>query len=84
MKLFEYMASQKPIVTSKTPAIEQIVSENEAIFYEPDNANDLADAILYALENLEESRKKSQNAYEKVKEYSWEKRAKSVINFMKI
>src|SRR3989344_556697 len=84
MKLFEYIAYRRPIVASKTPAIEQIVSDNEVIFYEPDNANDFANAILYVLENIQESQKKSQNAYEKVKEFSWEKRARGVLKFIKL
>ena len=82
MKLFEYMASQKPIIASKTPAIEQIVSKNEVEFYEPDNAEDLADAISRVLENQSESQKKSQNAHEKVQEFTWNKRAKSVLKFI--
>ncbi|MEK7502856.1 MAG: glycosyltransferase [Patescibacteria group bacterium] len=84
MKLFEYMASERPIVASRTPAIEQIVSENDVIFYEPDNPESFADSIKHALEGAEGSRNKAQNAHEKVKKFSWEKRAESVLNFIKL
>src|SRR3989338_8141448 len=45
MKLFEYMASGRPILAADTPANREIVSENEAYFYEPDDPKDLADKI---------------------------------------
>ena len=84
MKLFEYMASGRPVVASRTPAIEQIVSDKEVVFYKSDNAESFADSIAYALENTEESHKKSKNAFEKVKQYSWDKRAKSILDFIKL
>ena len=84
MKLFEYMASERPIVASRTPAIEQIVSENEVEFYKPDDSQSFADAVSNVLENKSKAGASAKSAYEKVKNYSWVKRAKSVLNFVKI
>lgn len=83
MKLFEYMASKRPIVASRTPANRQIVSEDEAIFYEPDNFSDLAKKIQYVLEHSDKLYSKIENAYRKVQSFSWDKRAESILKFLK-
>jgi glycosyltransferase involved in cell wall biosynthesis len=44
-KLFEYMMYDKPIIASHLNGISSIVSENEAWFFEPENANALARVI---------------------------------------
>ncbi len=80
MKVFEYMAMQRPIVASRTPALKNILAEGECYFYEPDNALDLARAIEEAL-MADSSR--AALAYEKVRQYSWDLRGKRIINFIK-
>lgn len=82
MKLFEYMASGRPIVASKIPSIEEIVSEREVSFFKPDDANDLARVVAYSLEvdSLEE---KIQNSKEKVKKHTWQGRAGRIFGFIK-
>jgi len=84
MKLFEYMASRRPIVASRTPAIEQVVADNGVFFYEPDNADDLARQINNALQNKEETNRKTEEAYRRVKNFSWEKRASKILEFIKL
>jgi glycosyltransferase involved in cell wall biosynthesis len=80
MKVFEYMAMKRPIVASRTPALKNILAENECYFYEPDHELDLARAIQEALV-AESSR--VELAYEKVTQYSWDLRAKRIISFIK-
>ncbi len=82
MKLFEYMASERPILAADTPANREIVSENEAYFYEPDNPKDLADKINKIMTNPPESKLKIDNARAKVENYTWSKRAESILAFM--
>ena len=82
LKIFEYMAAGKPIVASQTPALEEIVSEREAIFYEPDSAESLAIAVRSALENPERLTVISARAYDKVRQFSWHNRAEAVKNFI--
>ena len=83
MKLFEYMAAKRPIIAADTPANREIISENEATFYEPDNASDLASKIKYALTNPPELEPKVDNAFKKVQQFSWSNRAKDILEFMK-
>ncbi len=82
MKLFEYMASKRPIVASSTPAIMQIVSDEEVFFHEPDDSSDLARQINLAFENRRLAEEKSERAFQKSKEYSWDKRARRILDFI--
>lgn len=75
LKLFEYLATGKPIVASDVPAIREIVSENEVFFFEPDNPEDLARTIQNTLAN---PKMKQNSAHERVKNQSWDERAKKI------
>lgn len=77
LKLFEYMASKRPIIASKLPSIEEILEhKNNAILFEPDDSKDFAEKIEWILGN--DCNKIINNAYKKVQEYTWDKRTKSI------
>lgn len=82
MKLMEYMASRRPIVASHTPANLEIVGENEAVFYAPDDHRDLAEKINSVLKNPEKFNYLIDGARRKVNSLSWDARAQSVLNFI--
>ncbi|MDP6388064.1 MAG: glycosyltransferase family 4 protein [Candidatus Pacebacteria bacterium] len=81
MKLFVSMNYKTPIVVSRTPAIEQIVTNEEVFFHNPDDEDDLENTISEVMNNKQEAARRAKNAYEKVKEFSWENRAQHAINF---
>lgn len=83
MKMFEYMASQRPIIASDLPSIREILNENNAFLVKPDNPQDLAEGIKTALKNPDFSVKISGQAYQDVQKYSWQKRAKNILEFIK-
>lgn len=74
-KLFEYLASGKPIVSFNLKAIAEVVGNN-AILVEPDNPKAFADGILTLVDN--EILREILGAKGKIiaKEYSWEISAK--------
>ncbi len=82
MKLFEYMAARRPVVAADTPAIRSVITEKEALFYEPDDADDLSLKITYALEHKAELAEKAEAGYRKALGFSWKKRAAAAVNFM--
>lgn len=82
LKLFAHMASKVPLVVSNIPSLSNVLSEDDTYFFEPDSSKDLAAKIMLALENIELSQQKVQNAYEKIYEYSWLKRAQKISSFV--
>lgn len=83
MKVFEYLAMGRTIVASRTPAIQDIVSDEEVVFYEPDNPKDLAQKMELAVSSSEAMDKKIAAAVIKAKDFTWEKRAKDILEFIK-
>ena len=82
MKVYEYMASRRPIIYSNLPIITEILSDC-ATSFNPDNAHDLTIKIKNLIANPEEGIKLADNAYAKVKDFTWEKRAENIIAFLK-
>ena len=82
LKLFEYMAARRPIVASELPSLREILDESLATFFTPDNPQSLAEAIKLVLAHPEESAQKADRAYEKVKGFTWEKRAEYILQFI--
>jgi glycosyltransferase involved in cell wall biosynthesis len=77
LKLFEYMAAEKPIVASDLPSLREILDEDTAIFFEPDSVQSLASAIRRALKP--EAALLGTRAHERARVYSWEARAQAAI-----
>jgi glycosyltransferase involved in cell wall biosynthesis len=82
MKMFEYMASKRPIIATDLPSIREILNENNAFLVEPDNMENLAKNIKKALENKDLSNKIANQAFLDVQKYTWNKRVKKIISFI--
>lgn len=83
LKLFEYMASGTPIVTSDLPSIREILDDSMAYLFNPDDQKSLINNVNLALANTEEAGEKANKALEKVKGYTWDKRAENILKFIK-
>lgn len=81
MKLFEYMAVGRPMVVPDTPAVREVVSEQEVFFYTPDDGIDLAEKIAYILSHPDEAAAKA--AAVAVRRFSWQLRADAIMGFMR-
>lgn len=79
LKLFEYMASQRPIVASNLSSIREILNEKNAILVKPSDPDDLAKGIEKALKNQDLADKILQQAFLDVQEYTWDKRVKKIL-----
>ena len=83
LKLFEYMASKRPIVTTKIPTIEKIVSHEEhALLTAPNDIQDIIDNIQRLMNDEKLDKTISENAYRRVKEFTYEKRCKRILDFI--
>jgi len=82
MKMFEYMASQKPIIASDLPSFKEILNEANCILVEPDHPWEMAMGIMRALNDAELSKRISEQAFQDVQKYNWDNRARTIINFI--
>jgi glycosyltransferase involved in cell wall biosynthesis len=81
LKLFEYMQAKKPIICSETKYLKSYLSHNENSLIVPDTPKYFYDAIV-SLKNSSQLREKlAQNAWEKVKTFTWKQRAIEILEF---
>ncbi len=79
LKLFEYMASGKPIVASRLPSIEEILQDGRNGFLvEPDNAEALVEGIKRALSDTQTTSVVVQALLD-VEAYSWDRRIEAIL-----
>jgi glycosyltransferase involved in cell wall biosynthesis len=83
LKLFEYMASGRPIIASDLPALREILNEKNALFFKPENAEDFAKAVRMLKASQMLGYHLSQQALADVKQYAWVNRAKKILYFSK-
>lgn len=82
MKMFEYMASGRPIVASDLPSLREILTENDTLFFKAGDSHDLARAIKEVLANPPLADRLAQNALQKVQNYTWQNRARRAIDLI--
>lgn len=81
MKLFEYMASERPIIASDIPSIRAIVNEDMVTFVIPDDPKLLSKAIADMSENYISYEPKVELARRQVLSHTWTNRAKRIATF---
>lgn len=79
LKLFEYMASGRPIIASDLPAIREVLNDKNALFFKPENSNDLARAIKMLKASPMLGYHLSQQALADAQNYTWANRAKNIL-----
>ena len=81
LKLFEYMAHRKPIISSSLPVIQEVLTDGEnALLVEPNDQAAWSAAITRLRNDKAYAEKISQNAYDLVRSrYSYLERAKTII-----
>jgi len=87
LKMFEYMASNRPIIATDLPTIKEVLKhlnseQGNAVLVKPDNPEDLAKGIKELLNNKELSERISNKALKDVKEYTWERRVERIVEFI--
>ncbi len=82
LKLFEYMASSVPIVTSDLPSIREVLDETTAAFVKPGDVRDLSRGIKLVLQDKNHAAALAIAARVTVDGYSWRRRAGSIMRFI--
>ena len=87
LKVFEYMACEKPVIATKNSSygFEILEEENAGLLVDPEKPEDVRDAIIKLLMDKELSKKMGKNGRKVVIErYSWESTAKRVAEVCKL
>ncbi len=84
VKMFEYMASGRPIIASSLPTITEVLNPANASLVPPSTPKALAEAIRGLLSDPEHGQRLAEQASKDVQKYSWSERAKQVLEFVKL
>ncbi|GAB4339703.1 MAG: hypothetical protein Kow0099_15020 [Candidatus Abyssubacteria bacterium] len=82
VKLGEYLASGTPVVATSIPALQDWLTDKEVRFVEPDNPRRLAEGIEDVLRNKPYANGLSLAGMKKAALFSYERRAKAIIERM--
>lgn len=82
MKMFEYMASGRPIITTDLPSVREVLNENNALFVPPGDPRRLAEAIQHLFDDRCLSDRLAVQACKDVRRYTWENRCRFLFDFL--
>jgi len=82
LKLFEYLGIGLPIIASDLTSFREILSEENAFFFKPNSARDLAYKIDSLIGDKIKMKYFSKNNKLLSKLYTWDKRAESIVSFL--
>jgi glycosyltransferase involved in cell wall biosynthesis len=79
MKMYEYMASSRPIISSDLPVIHESLDPSSALYCPPDDVTAWEKAIQDLLSSPEKAARLAANARKQVGAYSWTARAAQAL-----
>jgi glycosyltransferase involved in cell wall biosynthesis len=82
LKMFEYMAAERPIITSDLPTVRDVLGEETAFFCRPGDSTSLAAALEEIAANSAEASRRANNARKLVQNHTWEERMKRIIGVL--
>lgn len=82
MKMFEYMASGNPIITTDLPSVREVLNQSNAYFIKPENGSELASSITTLINDKKLSQKIAEQAFLDVQSYTWDRRAGKIFSLL--
>lgn len=82
LKIMEYMASGTPIIASNVPSVRELLNENNAHLVSVDKPENLQKEIDWAAKHSMEMERRALLAHDQVQQYSWDERARQVVDFI--
>jgi len=79
VKMFEYMASKRPIIASDLPTIREVLNEKNAFIVPPGDITILAKTIRYVREDKESINSLAGIAYADVARFGWHSRTENIL-----
>ncbi len=85
IKLFEYMAAERPIIATSIPPVMEILRDGmTAVIIKPDSARELEKAIRAIIKDKNVSMFIAKNARRQIVDYTWEKRVEKIIEGLNV
>lgn len=82
MKIFEYMSSRRPIITTNLNSIKEVLSQDSAIYTDSGDVEAMSAGLLKIENDPDFAKKISENARREIEEHSWDKRAERILRFL--
>lgn len=82
MKMFEYMASERLIVSSDLPVLREVLNETNAVLCDPQAVDQWQTAIERARNDPTWASQLAQKARQDVSEHTWQRRAQRILEGM--
>lgn len=82
MKLYEYMAAERPVVASRLPSIEVELTNSNAFLIDPDNKEQLVAGVNKVLQDASFAESISREARRNVRGKTWQKRSEDIGAFI--
>ena len=79
MKMFEYMATERLIISSNLPVLQEVLNEHNAVLCDPEDGVAWRDALERAIADPEWRHVLGQQARRDVEQYSWRRRVRRVL-----
>ena len=82
MKVWEYMASGRPIIYSNLEIMREVLN-GRAVSFRPDDAFDFANAVLSVYKDMEAAEEIAKRNFRDIQAYTWKARAENMLNFIR-
>jgi len=79
MKMFEYMACRRTILSSDLPVIREVLNESNAMLLPPEDPDAWASALQDCLDDPIKSQQLAKQAWQDVQQYTWLERARRAL-----
>ncbi|MBI5794088.1 glycosyltransferase family 4 protein [Candidatus Uhrbacteria bacterium] len=80
LKMFEYMAAGRPLLTSDLPTVRDVLDESTAVFCKAGDVKSLVKALHWIAGHPKEAADRAKRAKELVKKHSWEERMERILS----
>jgi glycosyltransferase involved in cell wall biosynthesis len=79
MKVFEYFAAQRAVISSDLPVLREVLNESNALLVPPEDVHAWNNALQSLISDASLRKKLAKQAGEDAKKYSWRQRAENSL-----
>lgn len=80
LKMFEYMAADRPMITSDLPTVRDVLSEETAVFCEPGSTASFVQALEWIALHPDQAKRRSSAAAALVRHHTWQERMARILH----